>query len=427
MRRYGATYAALAALCLAGVLLYAMRAVSGSVPRWSLFAVACRESIVMPVLFASLASAMMCRQFAPGNVAVGRAASRDPARIWAYHLLRLAAAALLGYVIGLAPVVVRLATKATWGGPDILALLDGCMAVLFLVTLAMTLGVFFTGIWNIVIVPVATMLAVFALLFVNDLMLVNTGHSALLFSPIWNNQTPYLGERISVAAHGLRILFYVLLTMLGMWAGTRKLRGENTTRDLPTGIMACAAIAALALSIQLSPPLVSPEPFAYQCQRTASGSTLCLHPANNPIRGEIEASVDKAVKLVSDKPVTLTEYISDSSRNDGIPFTIPLDTSGNPDTDQLEVGLAMQLALPEDSCSSSGQGTRNALTQIQDEIERRLGAGNEGVTVTDGESQPDATTSGSGFTTMGDSQFKAWLDAHRDTIQACTIGEHDLP
>lgn len=49
------------------------------------------------------------------------------------------------------------------------------------------------------------------------------------------------------------------------------------------------------------------------------------------------------------------------------------------------------------------------------------------MTVTDGESQPDATTSGSGFTTMGDSQFKAWLDAHHDMIQACTIGEHDLP
>ena len=427
MRRYAAGYAALGAACFAGVLLYAVGFMSGSVSRWSSFAVVCREGVALPALFAALAAALLCRQFDAANVAVGRVASRDPARIWAYQLRWISSAALLGYAAGLLPLAIRLARRATWGGPDMLAVVDGCMALCFLVALAMTLGILFTGRWKIVIVPVLVMLAMVSLLLANEFALVDTGRSSLLFSPVWNDETPYLGYRITMTAHGLRILFYAVLVMLNVWVSTRRLRGDRIATDPPTWIMTAAVTASIALSMLLSPLLVGRTPFIMDCKRIASGSTLCLHPADDSVRGEITAAVNKTAALLADGPTVFSEYVPNGGEAAGVLFTIPVDGRSNVDADQLVAGLVSQLIMPESMCAFSSQSTQTALGLVRQEADRRLGAGDGNESISDGESKSAAKTPGSGFTTMNDDQFTTWLGRHRTAIRTCAIKEDDLP
>lgn len=426
-RPYTVIYAALFLSCMAGVALSSSGFLSGSASRWSSFTVACREGVVMPALFAGIASSVLCRQFDAANVLAGGVASRGSSRIWAYHLRRVVSLVLLGYVLGLIPLFIRLTATATWGSPDILALLDGCAVMCFLATFGMALGAFLTGKWNIVIIPALLAFSVFALLLANEFALVNTGRSSLLFSPIWNDDTPYLGDRVTAATHVLRIAFYAILIAMSAWLGARRLRADAAVTDLSTWLMAIPVVFSIALSITLSPPLVSPAPFTVDCERTPAGSMLCLHPADDVLRREIASSVDRTTGLLSHVPLSFIEYVPHGGNGPGVAFSVPLDDRNNIDRNQLISTLSSQIIMPDDMCSSSAQSTQNALNLVQEEVARRLGAGEAAPPVHDGDSRSSATTPGGGFSTMSDHEFTTWLDRNKKALRACAIQEDDLP
>lgn len=214
---------------------------------------------------------------------------------------------------------------------------------------------------------------------------------------------------------------------MSAWLGARRLRADAAVTDLSTWLMAIPVVFSIALSITLSPPLVSPAPFTVDCERTPAGSMLCLHPADDVLRREIASSVDRTTGLLSHVPLSFIEYVPHGGNGPGVAFSVPLDDRNNIDRNQLISTLSSQIIMPDDMCSSSAQSTQNALNLVQEEVARRLGAGEAAPPVHDGDSRSSATTPGGGFSTMSDHEFTTWLDRNKKALRACAIQEDDLP
>lgn len=415
-------------LCGLGAFIAGFGSLSGSVVRWSSFAAVCREGVLLPSLVIGGASFLLGRRFSDTNVVVGRAASRGADRIWLQHGFRLMFAVIVGYTIGLIPVVIGLSFKATWKGADWWALPDTWTVLCFLVVFGMALAVVLHGRWGALVVPMILLLSVIVLYCVNEYALTNTGHSSLLFAPIWGSQSPDLGMKIGWRVHVARIVFYCLLSMLVIRVTLGKLQGRHSRNDVSSWMMAFALVIVLVVSIVFPRNLVSPEAYDYACDVTSSGAKLCLHPADVSVRAQIEPLIDKAVMLTGTQNATYAEYVpGDLAPGQGrTVFTIVFDGSGNIDTEQVVHNLDSQILFTGRQCLQE-QRDGNGSDIVLAELDSRVSGKSETTMEDDTRLFSGHLEPGAGFQSMSDKEFTSWLKAHWAEASSCTMKEDALP
>ncbi|MDF7640184.1 hypothetical protein PT279_01045 [Bifidobacterium sp. ESL0784] len=412
-------------LCAVSSFFSSLGSLSGFLTCWSSFTVACREGVLLPSLVIGVMTFLVGRNFGPSNVIVGRVASRGTRSIWLHHVIRLVVAVIVGYTIGFIPLLVRLSANATWGSVDWWALPDSYSVLIFFVAFGMVLALVCSRPWGVMVVPAALLLASVCLRFVNEWVLVNTGYSSLMLSPIWGDENPYLGYQVSISTHVMRILFFSMLVLLVVCVATRILDGNTLLLDSLSGVWAVAISCMLVFVIAIPQKLVIPEPFSQECAVTEMGVKLCLHPADARARRELAPLVDKVAGLTGTERSVYSEWVTGKNPI-GISFNIDDDGHGNLDTEQILTQLTGQIVFPDDRCTKPGVNS-TAAGLVHRELERRVGMDVSGSTMSDGEAVSPNETLGHGFRAMSDAQFAAWFKEHRQLVASCAITEKDLP
>ncbi|WP_026877185.1 DUF5336 domain-containing protein [Jiangella gansuensis] len=224
-------------------------------------------------------------------------AARSGVPIAARHLTVLVAAGLLGYALGLAPVLVSTATRATMGGPDLLVLMGSVAALGAFVAIGYLAGAALPRSLSVV----AAVIVSFAFVLAGG-----GGSTAWALSPVWLTGLAVAGYQENTTLSLFRLLFFVLLAVCCATAAARWVFGRSPTslRTSTSGLLVLALPAALAMIAVNRPidPLVRDVAAPRACEDVGHVQ-VCVHQANtailDPLTQVVSRTLDAAGPAVS--------------------------------------------------------------------------------------------------------------------------------
>lgn len=408
--------------------------------RWSTLTVAAREGVVLPLLVLAVAMALLGRVYGADSLVVGRLCAKGSFRVLVRQTGICCLSGIIGYAAGLLPLTVRIAMGADYGGPDILALLSTLTTLSSLTIVASVMGAVIASRWMVIILPLG-MLAVLVIgPLLTDTILVNTGRSALLPAPVWNNDFPSLGWTIEPMVAVYRAVFFVVIAMASLKVGRYVLDGVNArrwTRD-PV-LVSCSIIAVIMAFAPLALPmaLVRGDGQSMVCSQTSRQVVVCVHPADRNLLGDIANAGYSVLDLAPQTRVTLREHVGgtpwDSDAGTAIFATPANGMSRAALTKEIQRAVAetvtgsAQCAVVHSSLEGSRELTEGerVLDIVRQEILIRLGSADPiGANVETGDrvyrSSSDFASALGEYT---DAQFADWFTEHREILQSCTASK----
>lgn len=407
---------------------------TASVPRWSSFAVACRESVVLPSLLIAASATVWAWALRPDNVVIGRLPARGIVRMVGHVMRVTAVVAVLGYLAGLMPLCIRTAARATFGFIDLLTL---CAAVAGLVMVG-AVSVWFGVIMpkrRVTLVAVGVVLAAAWLpLALNYTVLANRS-SILAPALVWFNEFPEPGWLVTWQANVLRIALYLIVASVAYEAARAHVAGRRI-RNVP-GIWCGSAIAAIAVIAVVIHPvtLVEPDQANARCTTDVDGTiTVCLHPADESIRRRTFELSGRFVELTGwDEPIRLVESPVAAANDTGA--VIVGAPSGRADAESVDESVREGLlarfagydACPRYDGPVGDDAPTAVIRLVRDELSTRSGgeATPFGIDETTGDVVPDPRRSR--LAALDDERFADWYMRNRQAILSCTVTPEALP
>lgn len=282
------------------------------------------------------------------------------------QLRNLLGSVLIGYLLGLVPVVVVTFLGATQGGLDWIVLIGAVMVLLMFCSLGYLIGCV-AGRLSSIILAVATSFGV--------ILLVDT------WGPV---VSPLRLDLISAGWHEttivslFRVVFFAALA-LSLIVAAAFVVDHRTTRRTPAGytglvvillpvlvgVAARSADPAVALPEQ-NPPL--------ECAATRSGQ-VCVHAAKAVLLPSLADTVNRVLFVVNGKPaVPVTEVLDADAARDPRPDTLILNLEPNRDTwiDWAASDMAQYISGLA-ACRLNGSSTGIAATRSLDRYDVATG------------------------------------------------------
>lgn len=270
---------------------------------WSALSTAWHESLWLPsAAAATMAAAWGAALFARGSVITAVPRPRLSWPLLLAHALGLALWLFVGHSIGLVPAAVAAATGATSGALDWQAGVVAAVGLGVVVTGAFALGVWLRR-W--ILAPMAGVAAVLVLVLPEPPALRPFG----LFLPV---RHVFASPRFELSLPTTAFAT-VAAVVLCVWAARIAQAGVRGDRQAWAGVAAWSgALAVLVVTAFTWRPefVVVDRPVPQTCRET-DGVTVCLHQANEPAFGEVQAAVSQVrqaglaplVETVSDEAV----------------------------------------------------------------------------------------------------------------------------
>ncbi|PWF25901.1 hypothetical protein DD236_07265 [Ancrocorticia populi] len=251
-----------------------------------------------PVLAIFAASTASVRRTA----AIGPIPVRGRAEITHAHTFPILIAGVLGWIIGILPIIVITAIQATAGGPNLLV-----FATTILLLTVWTSGGYFVGValkapFSYIVTGVAGMAWVYLpeglTAFFSDFF--PEGFSFLSIAPIWQGFHPGIGWEPTLQSILLTIGLYLALLGTFLWALNDR-RGHHLMFVIP------ATVAVIAVSSQ--PELVQSDNAEPVCS-DIEGVTVCVHPEEHAAFPAIATGIQWATTSLpqSALPEVMTDF-----------------------------------------------------------------------------------------------------------------------
>lgn len=264
-----------------------------------------REALVYAAPFsAGLAAWVAGRYLRPRSVMCPPSSARSGMPVVVAQLRLLCAAALIGWCAGLVPLLVFTASRATYGGPDVLVILGSAAVLVSFVTSGYLIGC---------VAPRAVSIIASVTLAFTAILLVDTW--GLAVAPL-RLATPAAGQYETGALAAFRVLFFLVLSIFVVASAARIVLDRSTSRD-------ASAFAGLLL---LVPPLIlggvakatAPVSVAREagtvprCAMTHH-IRVCVHPAKSVLLEPLTQTVDQVLRSVDYAPALPVTAVIDGS------------------------------------------------------------------------------------------------------------------
>lgn len=416
----------------------------GAVVRWDVVTVAVRDGMVVPSVIIAAVGAVSGRVYAANHVVVGALAGRRPSSVLRRNTCCLVVASGVGYTVGMAPLVLRAAFDRAWGGPDVLAMLAAYAALACVVCLACSWGAMIARGWALVLVPIMVLAVEVLPPGINVSVLVDTGLSSLQPSLVWfDDSLPSLGWRTSAQTDVMRMVLFVAAAYASMrWAALRVDR-MRMWRDMPAWVSTLAVMAMVVSAVWCSPPLVVSDGARSRCESTDAGITLCLHPADERLRGTVEEALDGVAALsTADGWFAIEPYRDEQWANvpvDEDAEPVYLGFSGTLRPDEIS-GDVIDQALPvvsgavscpvvtlEDGSGETQEPQTSYARAVRTTLALRLGGDpNVIATITSQTTGEHTLPEMFGLDALSDAAFADWYEAHTEAILSCQLTAGDI-
>ncbi|WP_422646985.1 hypothetical protein [Actinoalloteichus caeruleus] len=384
---------------------------------WVVTSFEAHEQVLWAAVLAAVVSCWAATRLTPTRMLFGGA--HHPRTGWPVvrrHLAVLNGWFLLGYVVGIAPALVLTATRAQYGGPDVLAILSGPLGI----AAASALGYLFG-----VVVPVALLSPVpgLGVYLLYSQSAVADGWTALLpLVRVWIS----LGRSENPAVTGYRVIF--LLALLAACAVTSAVLLRATRRTAPRALVAVLGCLALPGLLAVVPFVRTPAPLVHDAERPRvcaerGGTEYCVHEGHASELDVLGAAGETALARLGDSvpaPRRVWDLALAGRGEDPGVVWVQLDP-----VLPLEPEVASTLAASiagDDACRQryGDPGPEEDWPEavaLADDLRWRVAALVH---------EEHAGWAGP-FSELSDAELVRWLAEHQHTVASCELGQEDLP
>ncbi|OZG58489.1 hypothetical protein BTIS_0858 [Bifidobacterium tissieri] len=417
------------------------RYLSGGFARWSFLVTVSREGMLFGILILGMIGGYLGIAHSGRNVVVGRMAYQGYSRVFLPRMMVLVFVAVSGFIIGLLPLTIHVANRASWGSVDVLSLSSSCLVLCCVAVCSISLGALLSTRWAVVLVPTIMGFIVLLPVLVNQTVLVNTGLSSLQAAPVWMDDFPTLGWAVTAQTNLMRIALYLLLSCAVVRLSWRNLNGERILTDATAWLCAILSLAIVVGSLVNPAPLVRRDAARLVCKAVTQNAELCMHPADAIMEDMLSQAMKRTLTVVPES-VRLQVVEGDSgSRIDGsdsrsdiratyIMFTGEenVDESQNVIISSLAYRLSGQEECPVNEQSSDEDMARDEIVMaLESSIAFRSGGSRIPVGVGEESGKPVYSEFQGRFDRLSDAEFVQWYADKSTMINTCTLSEKDLP
>lgn len=363
------------------------------------------------------------------TLACGGTSPRPYAQIMRRQLLVLVAAGELGYLLGLAPLLVRTTLRATLGHPDWLVLAGGLVGTAMWCALGFAIGALVRYPFSLVVTAVVAAVLLLVGPAVTSIVRfkfhgisVFDGMNALW--PFWlgGSSSLQVGQSETWAISLWRLALFVAVIGAVVCCLSTLDRPRRNRRPTPWLLTVCLPLGLVVGVVLVNPrPVVTDPDPPVVCGQSAAGLRVCVY--------------QEVADLLPDV-IGLVDSITD--RFGSAQFTGTLGPSWNGDA-SLSVGdpllpiLAGQTALetlftPSIDPSDPAQGwdcSSPASSEVVNDVSMVIGMRFSPMQYQI--SQPEQGSVLWRIMQLNDAQLKTWLDGHGNALRACTVTAEDLP
>lgn len=395
--------------------------------RWTVVSASFRECTVLlgPVLAGAAAWTARVRHL----VVCGPVPGRSWPAVAGRQLRLLLAVSVAGYLLGLAPVVVLAASRATAGAPDLLVMASGLALVAAWVCTGYAVGVLVRG---VAAPAVAAALAV-------ALAIVGHGVSASLETvvstypvvPVWMWDAG-IGRQENPVVSAFRVVFLLAIGLAMVVIALTARRDGWVQRA--TGLWPLAAPAALGVVVVLAqPPIFVADPDAEAVCESVDGVQVCLNTEQAELLGPVADRVHRVLDISG--PGMLTGRVLgrslDASAQGDVAIGNHVVTSTDAFLDTVTETVAATV-LGREVCRNKEylDGTEwvipegvSASSRVSDTISDVVVRRAEGLDLhpADADSEIDVV-----IASWSDAELREWVAAHHDQLAECALSAQDV-
>lgn len=317
------------------------------------------------------------------------------------------------YALGMMPLTVITLAGGAYGGPDVLVMLSGLIALAAATAFGYAVG---TVAGSLVAVPLVA-IAMYLL----DAVAVYGGESSAPLVPQLSYE-PLLGEVEPTPLVLFRTMLFVTVAAAGATAAALVLRWRSHGRQSPwlasAGLAAClvpvVVLTTAASSVERTTTYVADGGGAEPHCVSKRGIEYCVHPGNESQLDALIAAIDSKVERLGTTPSGFTsvqDYALRLGTQLGRPtedgeLLVPMNADGS--VDVVSGGITEAL-LNFQNCPS-GFPDASALDLYQS-LDAYLDTGRgRGV-----------------FADMSSGEIKQWIRGHQDKLASCSLTEKDQP
>lgn len=417
------------------VFLQTVAMLASPVVRWSSVNDALREGMLPVGLVIAVFAAWSGRTLSRASVVVGRVCGRGPHVMVFRRIRSMSVAVLVGYVAGVAALLIRTACRATWGGLSVAAAVADGLAVPLLCAFATTLGALVESRWSYCVVPAATLALMVLPWAVTGAVLSGTGRSVLSLGVVWMDTFPEVGWEPTWQGGVFRCVLFAAATLALTRYCMARVTGYPAHTDMTVwcGAVVCAAMMVSAVFWPV--PLVRQDAESLSCAREAD-VVLCVHPADEPLRPLMVPTAQAVLRLApqADAMEVVESVYANQALDSGMAvLSAPGAATSRGELEQTVVESLAGVVSGADACLqsdvSSGEDADLAeiASAIDASIRRRMGVESVPIGVDEATGEPVYSAYQPVLDKLDDTAFSAWYGRHREAIRACRVTEADLP
>ena len=273
---------------------------------WAAVSAEFRQSLGLAGCFAAACSAWAGGSFASPRLAMCPAgAFRRGLPLVIHQLGELALWAVVGYGLGLAPLVSWTARNASYGGPQGWVVASALVSLMAFISGGYLVGVL---VRSLLAVPIAGAMAFATVVF--------TGYNGLATSPVWPfDVVAGLKEPSGITA--FRVVFFGTTVILCAGAAAWWMRERSTQLSLPPVLGVAVFIAPIiligAFANHRAGVLVQRDLTAPTCERTSTGVNVCVAPARAKLLRPLALKVDEMSRAVGQAGLPFMTEVADAT------------------------------------------------------------------------------------------------------------------
>lgn len=427
--------AALALMVCTCMAAQTVMMIATPVARWASVDAAMREGLLLIGVVIAVFTTWAGRALGRNCVVIGRVCGRGADDILLRRFTATSAAVVSGYAAGCVPLLVRTAYRATWGAPPVLAMMSDGMALMMLCAFGMVLGALIGCRWAYLVVPVATLALMISPWAVTGSVLSGTGHSVLSLGVLWFHAFPDIGWVPTWQAGVFRCTLFAAATLTMVRYGMARVTGRSPHMDMTLWCSAGVCVAMMVSALCWPVPLVRRDTDKLSCVREPN-FTVCLHPADEPLRPSVTQTVQEVLRLApQDKVLRIAEYVyaEQEPETDMVLMSVPDATSSRASIEQAVIenmGVVVsgsEMCLHSDAPSEEKILADEIAKAVDSSVRRRLDAGSVPIGVDEVTGDPVYSSYQPLLDRLNDEEFAQWYTTHREAILSCHVTESDFP
>ena len=404
---------------MAATILFTSPLLSWPVADWAAVSARTHTAVVYAGPLAAATSCLLAARFNQRqSLLASPVLARAGSRLAAAQFLSCLGTLLVGYLLGLAPVLADAVTRASWGSLDLLALASGGAALVGYTAAGYLAGTVLPSPLLPPIVALVTFLAI-------QLPAVTSPDRRSLLTPM-DHSPPEAGFHENPTALLFRIGWFALVAAVGWYTAGLVLADRRPDRRwpgrwalLPPLVPLLAAV--VAVPVLATGPVPDVRPAAY-C-RDLPVARICLHPAHRSNMDEVARITTTLLTLTGRGGGTSPSPLLVNDQALAGPATVQLLLPASQRATDYVAAALTDLVTGARYCPEPADDSRHPRQRLADVVAGWLQT-RSGVAAENAPYDQDLSPR---LAAVPDQRVTAWLSTHRTELARCGLTEAALP